>query len=253
MAGDAMWGAPDAPPLPSPEVMRVIRFSAALLAEREDTFVRQLHSEVTALIPGLASNGRVFCERMVRSLLWAAAAGQSPYAAADALRQVGAANRRDGFPEARYVDVARALVLAVRNVSGNSWDNSIGSAWISYFRWAEPHLRAGARQAAAEQAAAQESAAEADPEPAADLLDVHDLKEFPYPLWKILQDHEWAGQWRRYAAKSGWRGRGLAARRTPAGAGRCARARRSARGRRRRPGPPGRVPARAAGRPGSAA
>lgn len=160
MASDATWGAPDAPPLPSPEVMRVIRFSAALLAELQDTFVRQLHSEVTALIPGLAADGRVFCERMVRSLLWAATAGQPPHAAAGVLRQVGAANRRGGFPEARYADVARALVLALRSVSGSSWDNSIGSAWISYFRWAEPHLRAGARQAAAEQAVAQQAAGE---------------------------------------------------------------------------------------------
>ena len=160
MASDATWGAPDAPPLPSPEVMRVIRFSAGLLAELQDMFVRQLHSEVTALIPGLAANGRIFCERMVRSLLWAATAGQPPHAAAGALRQVSAANRRDGFPEERYADVARALVLALRNVSGSSWDNSIGSAWISYFRWAEPHLRAGARQATAEQAVAQQAAAE---------------------------------------------------------------------------------------------
>ena len=76
------------------------------------------------------------------------------------LRQVGAASQWEGFPAGRYLDVARALVRAVRNVSGNGWDNSMGSAWISYFQWAEPHLRAGAARAAAEDAAAQRAADE---------------------------------------------------------------------------------------------
>lgn len=138
----------------------MIRASAAGLAEREDAFVQQLHSGIVALTPELAAGGRALCERLVRSLLWTATAGQSPQVAGDTLRWVGARNRQEGFDEAHYADVARALVLAVRNVSGDAWDNSMGSAWISYFRWAQPYLLAGAEQAATEQAATEQVRAE---------------------------------------------------------------------------------------------
>jgi hypothetical protein len=159
MANDVSWGAPDAPPL-DPGVLSVIRASAAGLAEREDSFVQQLHSGIVTLLPELAAGGPALCERLVRALLWTATAGQSPQVAGDTLRWVGARNRLEGFDEAHYADVARALVLAVRNVSGDAWDNSMGSAWISYFRWAQPYLRAGAEQAAAEQVRAEQAAAQ---------------------------------------------------------------------------------------------
>jgi hypothetical protein len=156
---DVSWGAPDAPPL-DPGVLSVIRASAAGLAEQEDSFVQQLHASIVALMPEMAEGGRALCERLVRSLLWTATASQSPQAAGDTLRWVGARNRLEGFDEANYADVARALVLAVRNVSGDAWDNSMGSAWISYFRWAQPYLLAGAGQAATEQAIAERAAAQ---------------------------------------------------------------------------------------------
>jgi len=160
MANGVTGGGPDAPPPLDPGVLQVIRESAAWLAGQEDSFARQLQAGIVALIPELAAGGQVVCERLVRSLLWTATAGPPPHAAGDALRWAGAQNRLEGFPEARYADVARALVLAVRNVSGDYWDNSMGSAWISYFRWAEPYLVAGARQAAAERAVAERAAAE---------------------------------------------------------------------------------------------
>jgi hypothetical protein len=158
MANNVTRGAPGVPPL-DPAVLSAIRDSAEGLAAREASFVQQLHSGVAALIPELATGGRALCERLVRALLWTAMASQSPQAAGDALRWVGAQNRLEGFDEARYADVARALVLAVRNVSGDMWDNSMGSAWISYFRWAQPFLLAGAEQAAGEQLAAEQAAA----------------------------------------------------------------------------------------------
>lgn len=156
---DVSWGAPDAPPL-DPGVLSVIRASAAWLAEREDSFVQQLHTGIVALMPEMAAGGRALCERLVRALLWTATARQSPHVAGDTLRWVGARNRLEGFDEAHYAYVARALVLAVRNVSGDAWDNSMGSAWISYFRWAQPYLLAGAEQAAAEQVTAEQAAAQ---------------------------------------------------------------------------------------------
>ena len=156
---DVSWGAPAAPPL-DPGVLSAIRVSAAGLAEREDSFVQQLHSGIVALMPEMAAGGRALCERLVHSLLWTATASQSPQVAGDTLRWVGARNRLEGFDEAHYADVARALVLAVRNVSGDGWDNSMGSAWISYFRWAQPYLLAGAERAAAEQVMAEQAAAQ---------------------------------------------------------------------------------------------
>lgn len=159
MMNDVSWRAPGTPPL-DPGVLSVIRASAAGLAEREDSFVQQLHSGIAALMPELGAGGRALCERLVHALLWTATASPSPQVAGDTLRWVGARNRLEGFDEVRYADVARALVLAVRIVSGDAWDNSMGSAWISYFQWAEPHLRAGAARAAAEDAAAQRAADE---------------------------------------------------------------------------------------------
>jgi hemoglobin-like flavoprotein len=156
---DVSWGAPAAPPL-DPGVLSAIRASAAGLAEREDSFVQQMYSGIVTLMPELAAGGRALCERLVRALLWTATASQSPQAVGDTLRWVGARNRLEGFDEAHYADVARALVLAVRNVSGDAWDNSMGSAWISYFRWAQPYLLAGAEEAAAEQVMAEQAAAQ---------------------------------------------------------------------------------------------
>jgi len=159
MANYVSWGAPEAPPL-DPGVLSVIRASAAGLAGREDFFVQELHSAIVALMPELVAGGRALCERLVHSLLWAATGSQSPQAASDTLRWAGARNRLEGFDDAHYADVARALVLAVRNASGDAWDNSMGSAWISYFRWAQPYLLAGAEQAATEQVRAEQAAAQ---------------------------------------------------------------------------------------------
>jgi hypothetical protein len=77
MANDVSWGAPDGPPL-DPGVLSVVRASAAGLAEREDSFVQQLHAGVVAQMPELAAGGRALCERLVRALLWTATASQSP-------------------------------------------------------------------------------------------------------------------------------------------------------------------------------
>lgn len=160
MASDLDRDVPAVPPPLDPGVARVVDSSAVRLAQQEEAFAQQLHADLAAMIPELVPDGRVFCERMVGLLLWLAAGDPAPKEAGDALRWLGATNQLEGFPEARYVDVARALVRAVRNVSGDSSANAEGSAWLSFFQWAQPYLMAGARQAAAEQAAAQRHAAE---------------------------------------------------------------------------------------------
>jgi uncharacterized protein involved in high-affinity Fe2+ transport len=162
MASDVGREVPDVPPPLDSGVLGVIQSSADRLAEEAAAFADQLHAGLAAMVPDMADGGRVVCERIVQVLLWLATTGPSLRAAGDALRWVGAANQAEGFAEARYVDVARALVLAVRNVGGDSSANSAGSAWLSFFHWAEPYLRAGARQAAAEQEAAQQAAAAQD-------------------------------------------------------------------------------------------
>ena len=167
MANDLGYGAPPTglqPRALDPGALQVIRQTAGPLAQMEYTFIRQLHDDVTRLIPDAAGTPAAdmwaFCERMVQSLLWVALTDQPPQVIFDTLRRVGARNRFEGFPDAQYVSVAHALVRTVRDLTGNDWSASTGSAWISYFMWIKPHLLAGARQAAAEQAAAQHAAAE---------------------------------------------------------------------------------------------
>jgi hemoglobin-like flavoprotein len=142
-----------------PAVWDLIRFSAARLTSLEEAFIRQLHADITALIPGRADAMWGFCQRMVQSVLWAALTDQSLSVVAETLRRVGAANQAEGFPGDQYVNVAHALVRAVRDLSGDNWSTSMGSAWISYFLWIRPHLIAGAEQIASQQAAAAQEAA----------------------------------------------------------------------------------------------
>jgi hypothetical protein len=140
--------------------IHAIRTSASRLMPREGTFVRQLHADIASLIPELGTErGWVFCERLVRSVLWAAVTDQPMNAIADTLRWVGATNRMEGFHESGYISVAHALVRTVRDLSGDNWSTSMGSAWVTYFLWLQPFLMAGARQAAARQQDAARQAA----------------------------------------------------------------------------------------------
>jgi hypothetical protein len=155
--------APIGPPPLDPGLLRVIRASAGRLIDLEDAFVRQLQYELATLIPDSASlraaSGWVFCERMARTLLWAALTDQPPDVVAATLRELGARNWLDGFSETQYVSVAHALVRAVRDLSAEDWSASMSSAWISYFTWIKPLLILGARQTAARQTAARQTAA----------------------------------------------------------------------------------------------
>jgi hypothetical protein len=150
-----------APPPLDPGLLRVIRASAYRLIELEDAFIRQLQYELATLIPDSASlraAGAAFCERLARTLLWAAVTDQPRDVVADTLRQLGAINRLDGFPETQYVSVVHALVRAVRDLCADDWSTSMSSAWISYFTWIKPYLMLGAQQAAAQHAAVRRTA-----------------------------------------------------------------------------------------------
>jgi len=140
------------PPL-DPGVLEAIRWSAGWLSQRQDAFTGGLRADIAALIPDLAVDGRAFCERMVHAVLWSVLTDSPPDVVAGSLRWVGTMNYLEGFPEARYVDVAHALVRVVHDLAGSGWSTSMGSAWISYFLWLRPYLVDGARDAAAQQAA----------------------------------------------------------------------------------------------------
>jgi hypothetical protein len=154
MAHDASAAAPRQ--ALDPGAVAVIRQSAALLSRDRNTFIRQLHLDVSGLIPDTAVPAgfdmRAFCDRMAQALLWVALTDQSPRMVIDALRQLGGHNWREGFPDAQYASVAHALVQTVHYLSANIWSTSTGSAWISFFMWIQPHLLAGAREAAAQAA-----------------------------------------------------------------------------------------------------
>ena len=63
-----------------PGIWPVIRQSAARLSHNEDAFIQELHYDITRLISDPAGAPApdmwVFCERMVRSLLWVALTDQ---------------------------------------------------------------------------------------------------------------------------------------------------------------------------------
>lgn len=165
MAGEPSYFQPPASPRqPSldPGVWPVIRPSAARLARHQDVFIRQLHYDVTGLIPKSdvppEFDPWAFCGRMAQMLLWAALTDQQLPVVIDTLRQTGAQNWFEGFPDVQYESVAHALIQTVQYLSGDDWSTSTGSAWISFFMWIEPHLIAGAQQAAAEEAAARQAA-----------------------------------------------------------------------------------------------
>jgi hemoglobin-like flavoprotein len=153
MTIDPTQGTPGVAPPLDPEIMRTIRASASRMMLLEGTFISQLHDDVLTLIPELAADGRAFCERMVRSVLWSAVTDQPPMVVAETLRWVGATNWMEGFPEGEYASVAHALVRTIRGLSGDNWSTSMGSAWITYFMWIQPQLLIGAGQAIAQQRA----------------------------------------------------------------------------------------------------
>jgi hypothetical protein len=145
-----------------PGIWPVIRQSAFRLSLNEDAFVQELHYDITRLISDPAGAPApdmwVFCERMVRSLLWVALTDQPLDVVVDTLRQVGAQNWAEGFPDTQYGNVTHAVVQTVHYLCAHDWSASMGSAWITYFMWIKPHLLAGAQQAAAQHAAVQQAA-----------------------------------------------------------------------------------------------
>jgi hypothetical protein len=140
-------------------LLQLIRPSASRLASVEGTSVRLLLEDVERVVRHLPGNGRPFCERMVRTVLWAVLSDQPPNAIVDGMYWLGSTNQAEGFPANEYVSIAHAFVRVVREMSGQTWTTTTGSGWIQFFMWLQPYVVAAARQVAAKQEAARHAAA----------------------------------------------------------------------------------------------
>ena len=157
MAGDMQ---PDGGPRPlDPALLRVIRPSAQRMAAAESSFVEMLHEDVADYVRQLPGGGWGFCERTVRTLLWVVLTDQPPGVAIDGLCWLGSVNEAEGFPAWEYVSIGHALVRVAREMSGDRWSTTTGSAWIRFFMWTQPYLRAAAQQVAAQHEAERRHAA----------------------------------------------------------------------------------------------
>lgn len=135
-------------------LLQAIRPSAARMAADEETFVRLLHEDLGSPLRRLPDQGWGCCERIARVVLWLAASDAPAEAAVEAVHWLAGANVDDGFPLAEYVSVGHGLVRVARDMSGPKWTSAMGSAWIQFFMWLQPHLQSGAERAIAQQEAA---------------------------------------------------------------------------------------------------
>lgn len=146
------------PPI-DPAMLQLMRASAGRIAAVEGTSVQHLHEDIGRIVWHMPGNGRPFCERMVRTVLWTVLADQPPNAIVDGLYWLGSTNQAEGFPASEYVTVAHAMIRVVREMSGPKWETTTGSAWVQFFMWMQPYLLTAARQVAERQEAARQAAA----------------------------------------------------------------------------------------------
>jgi hypothetical protein len=141
-----------------PALLQAIRPSATRMAAAEEAFIQLLNEDIATLVRHLPDRGWQLCERIARTVLWLALTDQPADVAVQSLRWLGEANQADGFPASDYVTVGHALVRIAREMSGIKWTTTTGSAWIRFFMWLQPHVQAGAQQAARPEAAYQQAA-----------------------------------------------------------------------------------------------
>jgi hypothetical protein len=141
-----------------PALLQAIRPSATRMAAAEETFIQLLNEDIATLVRHLPDRGWQLCERIARTVLWLALTDQPADVAVQSLHWLGEANQADGFPASDYVTVGHALVRIAREMSGIKWTTTTGSAWIRFFMWLQPHVQAGAKQAAHPEAAYQQAA-----------------------------------------------------------------------------------------------
>ena len=147
------------PPPLDPALLQVIRPSANRMAAAEGTFVQMLYEDVEPVVRHLPGSGWGFCERTVRTVLWVVLTDQATDAAVEGLYWLGMTNQAEGFPASEYVTVGHALVRVVRDMSGEKWSTTMGSAWIRFYMWMQPYLQDAAQRVADQQAAARRQAA----------------------------------------------------------------------------------------------
>jgi len=147
------------PEPPDPALLQAIRPSALRMAGAEESFIQLLHEDIASLVQHLPERGWPFCERTARTILWLALSDQAADTIIQAVYWLAAANQADGFPPSQYVTLGHALVRTAREMSGTHWTTTTGSAWIRFFMWLQPYLRADSRQQAARQQDSRQQAA----------------------------------------------------------------------------------------------
>jgi hypothetical protein len=129
-----------------PPVVALVRETCRRLAEQEDVFVERLGLSLVELGPA-TSRGPARLEvvpEVVRSLLWAALAGEPEARVELHLREFGWSHGVRGLPPGEYQALGQALLRTLRRAAPDGWDSWTSSAWVSYYLWLSRHLAAGA-------------------------------------------------------------------------------------------------------------
>lgn len=140
-------------PQTTPEMARLVRLSCRRLADVESEFAMTLRHTLNEAVPGMRqlspASGASVSAALTHCVLWAVLTQDPPEAVAAALQRLGADNYRQGFPDDAYPDVDRAWLRSARDILSPDWDSRLSSAWVSYCRWLDSHLRFGATLARA--------------------------------------------------------------------------------------------------------
>lgn len=136
---------------PDPTTIELVRRSCASVAEQPliliEAFYRHLFALAPQVRPMFPADMTPQNEKLGSALLHVVGALDDPDWVERMLRGLGAAHhRRHGVLAEHYPYVGRALVRAVRDVSGE-WSTATGSAWVQVYEWMAGQMIAGAENA----------------------------------------------------------------------------------------------------------
>lgn len=139
-------------PLPSPDVIELVRRSCTDVPEGSARLASSFYKHLFAMAPELremfSSDLRPQQQRMADALLSVVQHLDTPDEVAQYLRQLGAQHHRAlGVRPEHYPHVGRALVRAVSEISP-TWSSSMSSAWVLVYQWVTAHMLAGAQLSA---------------------------------------------------------------------------------------------------------
>jgi len=128
-------------------VQRSVRFvedRPVELAERFYAHLFWLAPETRAMFP---PDMTAQSDKLCRALVAAVEGLGTPWSIEPVLRQLGADHLKYGVRPEHYTPVGQALLCAVRELAGNSWESSLGTAWVDVFEYLAGAMQAGAAEA----------------------------------------------------------------------------------------------------------